>query len=651
MQFNTNQKALFNKNLNALSNTSLKESLLNIKKSKFELILGKDRLDINLKNTSDNTFLYKNTVNELNTMLNSYNDKYLLYPVLYFYGFGNGILFKALLQNKNHQHIVVFEKDLEILWIMFHILDFSTEIKEYILIIVWTDNLSISDLTELYSIDVFFNFSRTYFLELTSSYYEKFTKDILQTNKKISSAIKTKILHYGNDPLDALQGLQHFIHNLPIMFNHPSSQNLIKTRSSLSDTAIIVSTGPSLTKQLPLLKKYANKATIFCADSAYPILAKHNIKPDYVCMLERDDIVSKCFDNDFKDFDKGILFILASVVHKEVIEFLERNNREYMLIPRPYAFYKYLCLKYFDAINQGASIAHMNYALAVTLKHKNIILIGQDLAYSEDSSSHAEGFIHEDLHEGDFQRDKNHFKTIAYGGKGDVDSSHVWQFFKDIFEKWIEHDKKFVNIYNCTEGGVRIEGTIEKPFKEICEILLNKELKKPFPKLNMLNINKQNELILKAYFKIHKSIIHCQKFAQELLREYNEIKEVYLILEKLTLEESKEFIDFIIQKIDKLKYKIDNTKNMQDLYEILEPILVQFELNLAQIYILNPKTIEEQFNKSLFWIKEHLQWLELLFTYIQAQENVLLENIHPLETKIKKRGMEKYIKRIQDANK
>ncbi|EAI2978481.1 DUF115 domain-containing protein [Campylobacter coli] len=293
----------------------------------------------------------------------------------------------------------------------------------------------------------------------------------------------------------------------------------------------------------------------------------------------------------------------------------------------------------------------MNYALAVTLKHKNIILIGQDLAYSEDSSSHAEGFIHEDLHEGDFQRDKNHFKTIAYGGKGDVDSSHVWQFFKDIFEKWIEHDKKFVNIYNCTEGGARIEGTIEKPFKEICEILLNKELKKPFPELNILNINKQNELILKAYFKIHKSIIHCQKFAQELLREYNEIKEVYLILEKLTLEESKEFIDFIIQKIDKLKCKIDNTKNMQDLYEILEPILVQFELNLAQIYILNPKTIEEQFNKSLFWIREHLQWLELLFTYIQAQENVLLENIHPLETKIKKRGMEKYIKRIQDANK
>ncbi|EAH8881237.1 motility associated factor glycosyltransferase family protein, partial [Campylobacter jejuni] len=111
MTFTPTQKELFNKNIEALSNILLKESLKEIKSSKFELILGKDNLDINLKDTSDNTFLYENVIDELNSMLNTYNDKYLLYPVLYFYGFGNGILFKALLQNKNHQHIVVFEKD------------------------------------------------------------------------------------------------------------------------------------------------------------------------------------------------------------------------------------------------------------------------------------------------------------------------------------------------------------------------------------------------------------------------------------------------------------------------------------------------------------------------------------------------------------
>ncbi|HDZ5013083.1 TPA: motility associated factor glycosyltransferase family protein, partial [Campylobacter jejuni] len=123
------QKDLFNKNIKAFNNTLLKESLKQIQTSKFELVLGKDNLDINLKDTSNNTFLYENVIDELNNMLGIYNDKYLLYPVLYFYGFGNGILFKALLQNKHHQHIVVFEKDIQIIWMMFHVLDFSLELQ------------------------------------------------------------------------------------------------------------------------------------------------------------------------------------------------------------------------------------------------------------------------------------------------------------------------------------------------------------------------------------------------------------------------------------------------------------------------------------------------------------------------------------------
>ncbi len=93
MTFTPTQKELFNKNIEALSNILLKESLKQIQSSKFELILGKDNLDINLKDTSDNTFLYENVIDELNTMLNT-KDKYLLYPVLYFYGFGNGFYLK-----------------------------------------------------------------------------------------------------------------------------------------------------------------------------------------------------------------------------------------------------------------------------------------------------------------------------------------------------------------------------------------------------------------------------------------------------------------------------------------------------------------------------------------------------------------------------
>ncbi|EAJ5282296.1 6-hydroxymethylpterin diphosphokinase MptE-like protein, partial [Campylobacter jejuni] len=277
MTFTPTQKELFNKNIEALSNILLKESLKEIKSSKFELILGKDNLDINLKDTSDNTFLYENVIDEFNSMLNTYNDKYLLYPVLYFYGFGNGILYKALLQNKNHQHIVVFEKDIEIIWIMFHILDFSHELQNSRLMVLQTSSLDIEFFSNFCSSKPFFQFSRIYFLELMSHYYERFHEDILGLNKKLAENFKNSIVSHGNDPLDALQGIEQFVYNLPQMITHPSYKELLSKRKGISDTAIIVSTGPSLTKQLPLLKKYANKATIFCADSSYPILAKHGI--------------------------------------------------------------------------------------------------------------------------------------------------------------------------------------------------------------------------------------------------------------------------------------------------------------------------------------------------------------------------------------
>ncbi|HEF3312109.1 TPA: motility associated factor glycosyltransferase family protein [Campylobacter coli] len=644
MTFTPTQKELFNKNIEALSNILLKESLKEIKSSKFELILGKDNLDINLKDTSDNTFLYENVIDELNTMLNTYNDKYLLYPVLYFYGFGNGVLFKALLQNKNHQHIVVFEKDIEIIWIMFHILDFSHELQNARLIVLNTNKLEIQDYNELCSFKPFFQFSRIYFLELMSHYYERFHEDVLELNKKLAENFKNSIVSHGNDPLDALQGIEQFVYNLPQMITHPSYKELLSKRKGISDTAIIVSTGPSLTKQLPLLKKYASKATIFCADSSYPILAKHGIKPDYVLSLERIPLTSEFFNNDFGEFDKDILFVLKSYVHPHTTKYLQKNNRNFMLVSTYASFINYLKLDDFGYFNMGKSVANMSYLLTEYLNYKNIILIGQDLAYAKDGFSHTKDYKNLDKHEGHFQRDKGKFQCLAYGGNGKVESSRIWTMFRLIFENDINYFQKLFNIttYNCTEGGARIEGTIEKPFLWACENLLDKDLNKPFEKLEPLSLNKQNEFLLKAYYKVYQSIKHCRDFSKILSNDFEKIQSVYL-----SLNEKEEDINLAIEKIDEFKNKLEDIKQMQDLYEILGPLLTQFELNLARIYVLNPKTKEDAFNKSILWIKEHLEFMELVYGHIKAQENALIKNILPLEEKLKERKLDKWMERVR----
>ncbi|EKO4607449.1 motility associated factor glycosyltransferase family protein, partial [Campylobacter coli] len=336
-------------------------------------------------------------------------------------------------------------------------------------------------------------------------------------------------------------------------------------------------TGPSLTKQLPLLKKYASKATIFCADSSYPILAKHGIKPDYVCMLERTEITAEFFNNNFGEFDKDIVFVCAGVVHPKTIEYLK--NKTFIITQKVLAFPYYINLKNFCYAAVGFSVAHTLSYLATHLSHKNIIFIGQDLAYAENGNSHPDDYQNSANYESQMYE---HILTIAYGGNGKVETHSIWLLFKNWFEnEMIPNTRKMgITTYNCTEGGARIEGTIEKPFLWACENLLDKDLNKPFEKLEPLSLNKQNEFLLKAYYKVYQSIKHCRDFSKILSNDFENIQSVYL-----SLNEKEEDINLAIKKIDEFKNKLENIKQMQDLYEILSPLLIQFELNLAKIYV------------------------------------------------------------------
>ncbi|ECL1908986.1 motility associated factor glycosyltransferase family protein, partial [Campylobacter jejuni] len=389
--------------------------------------------------------------------------------------------------------------------------------------------------------------------------------------------------------------------------------------------------------------KYASKATIFCADSSYPILAKHGIKPDYVCMLERTELTAEFFNHDFGEFDKDIVFVCAGVVHPKAIEYLK--GKTFIITQKVLAFPYYINLKDFSYAAVGFSVAHTLSYLATYLSHKNIIFIGQDLAYAENGNSHPDDYQNSASYE---SRRYPHLYTLAYGGKEKIKTHHVWLMFKRNLEQDVQKIQKYLDtkIYNCTEGGARIEGTIEKPFLWACENLLHKDLNKPFEKLEPLSLNKQNEFLLKAYYKVCKSIEHCRDFSNKFIKSYDKIKNSFMSLQNSQKNEI--FIQEIIQDIDKTKTQIDELCNTQkDLIQILGPLLTQFELNLARIYVLNPKTKEDAFNKSILWIKEHLEFMELVYGHIKAQENALIKNILPLEEKLKERKLDKWMERVR----
>ncbi|HEG1430459.1 TPA: motility associated factor glycosyltransferase family protein [Campylobacter jejuni] len=610
-------KNLFLKNTQALFEVDqiLAYKLRALKKNDFKIQQNENGINF----IKDDITLYKNPNQELLENLTLFKSEYEKYPVLFFYGFGNGMFYKALCENKNHKHIIVFEDELEILALALHLFDFSKELKNEKLILFHTPNITTAQLTTLFMYEYIQKSVKIFNLFVHSDFYLKFyTHQIQELNKKLIENIRFIVLAKGNDPYDSIIGIKHMLNNLPKLLNHGIFQNFLKERKQKVKNAIIVSTGPSLTKQLPLLKKYANKAAIFCADSAYPILAKHDIKPDYVCMLERDDIVSKCFDNDFKEFDKGILFILASVVHKEVIEFLERNNREYMLVHRPLHFAVSLNLKEFGYIGVGASVANMAYELAASLRHENIIFIGQDLAYAEDGSSHPR----EHIYGNEGEKIRGEVYTLAYGGEKQVRTQLTWNLFRQAFEKdifWAKEKLK-INTYNCTEGGARIEGTIEKPLKETCEALLKEELKKPFDRPKILENKETKNKFLQTQKLLIKNVEQSEKFIKKC---QNELKKLNFELSKLELNLS------TLEKIKKNLLKFfSEFKKLKLFNELTQAIYYHNECEIMYYEVLN--NLEQNEKIKDFLTSQKTWWLQS-FEYLNTQNQIIKEALKKYE--------------------
>ncbi|EAL7573307.1 DUF115 domain-containing protein, partial [Campylobacter jejuni] len=598
-------KDLFLKNTQALFEVDqiLAYKLRALEKNDFKILQNENGINF----IKDDIMLYKNPEQELLENLTLFQNKYKKYPVLFFYGFGNGMFYKTLCENKNHKHIIVFEDELEILALALHLFDFSKELKNEKLILFHTPNITTAQLTTLFMYEHIQKSVKIFNLFIHSDFYLKFySHQIQELNKKLIENIRFIVLAKGNDPYDSIIGIKHMLNNLPKLLNHGVFQNFLKARKQKVKNAIIVSTGPSLTKQLPLLKKYANKATIFCADSAYPILAKHNIKPDYVCMLERDDIVSKCFDNDFKEFDQGILFIISSVVHQEVIDFLEKNSRKYILVHRPLHFAVSLNLKEFGYIGVGASVANMAYELAASLRHENIILIGQDLAYAKDGSSHPK----EHIFGNEGEKIRGEVYTLAYGGEKQVRTQLTWNLFRQAFEKdifWAKEKLK-INTYNCTEGGARIEGTIEKPFKEMCETLLKEDLKKPFDLPKILENNETKNKFLQTQKLLIKNIEQSEKFIKKCQNE----------LKKLDFELGKSQLN--LQTLIKIKQNLliffKDFKRLKLFNELTQAIYYHNECEIMHYEVLNDLEQNEKIKD--FLTSQKTWWLQS-FEYLNTQ--------------------------------
>ncbi|TQR42428.1 PseE protein [Campylobacter sp. MIT 12-8780] len=630
------QTTLFEKNIDALKGVSykeLKDELLKIKvvhKFKYEFD-PKDTLNTNIIDLQTQRKMYQAPLRELEESLEPFKDEFKRYDALFFYGMGNGILYKVLAQNEKHRRIVIFEKELELIYMAFNLIDFSEALLKGQIIIIYTQNYDFNLATDIFSLQGVVLFLKLYNLRIHCAYYENQSKELKHINEINLQAIRSVTLKHGNDPADALMGIENFTLNLPYMLTHPTFKELLKKRKNKGKNAIFVATGPSLSKQFDLLKKYKDNAVIFCADSSYALLHKQGIKPDYVLSLERVTNTSKLFDNDFGEFDKNILFILFVLTHPNTIKNLERNKRTYMLTQRNLAYSSYLDLKDFGYLGGGMSVMNMAHELGIMLGYKNLFFIGQDLAYNEEGKSHPDDYMFAKFGASAKSKKRDDLKVTAYGGKGEVKTSEVWMLFKGFFENLIAKQPKDVKFYNCTEGGARIEGSIEMPFKEACEQFLSKEVKKRLPKLQKPSRKESNEYMLKAYEKIKKGMRTSQRFIKKS-------KKIQKQLQGLTRGVQKSTLDDINKSIDEIKKAFDSKKTLY-FKELLGPSLFHQELQSAPLYVQNFNNEGERQNKLMAWIFSHEAWLEEIIDFLSIMEEKMKADIVPLREALEKRKL------------
>jgi hypothetical protein len=216
--------------------------------------------------------------------------------------------------------------------------------------------------------------------------------------------------------------------------------------------AVLISGGPSLDKNIELLKGTEHKVLIIAIDTVIPVLEEHGIEPDL--MVTADGLKSNYELNLAGSEYQKIPMVAALISFPRILE--EHDAPKFILTSEIEA--EVMLRDLFDRLGiepeglnsftKGLTVSHIAYHVADILGASPIILIGQDLAYDETGREYASGV----------QREKGVEETLTVEGvDGEVVETKLeWYSFLVEFQKMIGQDDFVID---ATEGGAKIAGT------------------------------------------------------------------------------------------------------------------------------------------------------------------------------------------------
>ncbi|MEK4244730.1 6-hydroxymethylpterin diphosphokinase MptE-like protein [Psychrobacillus sp. FSL K6-2684] len=346
------------------------------------------------------------------------------------------------------------------------------------------------------------------------------------------------------------------------LYNGIGDKSLIDLKEKFDLPIVVVSGGPSLTKQLPLLNEVKDQFLIIAAGSTINTLLSFNISPDFVVSIDG----SLANYNHFKDiYSKHITYIYSFTSHFGIRESFEKNAFIFNTLG------KEKMKEHFESISNleipniagGGSVANFAFTVAAYISSGPIAIIGQDLAYTN-NRTHAENNKYYKIIDEEFKKERGMFLTEGYYND-EVLTDYVFLSMKKSFESLLVLIEKEREVYNCTEGGIHLEGFEKLPFKEFCQRNLKNEIVK--------------KVIPNYQFKHNRTIL-LDKMKKEL-DVYRKIKN-YLIDNLRVLKSNnsnKYFLENILKKLNKNDEKLKKLIGEVSMISILDPITINIQNN------------------------------------------------------------------------
>lgn len=233
--------------------------------------------------------------------------------------------------------------------------------------------------------------------------------------------------------------------------------------------AIVVAAGPSLNKDINVLRQLKGRCVIIAVDSAAKPLFEAGITPDFITTIDFQELnIEKIAPLLGQNWP---IALVALIKGSPIVPKTFRGTHTFLAFQddEPDTWLtKALGVDCY--VSSGSSVAHLGLGLARILASSPICFLGQDLAFGEIGRDHARGTVFA----GDGLPEDQKILCVPGIGNTEVKTSRCFLEFRNQFELIIkQHPNRYINL---TSNGAKIHGTEEMSIAAAAKEIFREEL-------------------------------------------------------------------------------------------------------------------------------------------------------------------------------